>query len=422
MAKRVAVVGGGAAGIFASLAARRAGAEVVVFERNPRIGIKIRISGGGKCNVTHAGTPREIESGFIQREARFLRHALHTLTPSDVVAMLEAEGVKLYTRPNGRVFPESGRSEEVLSAFESMMDRAGVAIVANSAVAGLHVEDGSVRGIVLEGGSVELFDAVIVTTGGVSYPTVGTTGDGIRWGEETGHTIERLRAALAPIYLPATPKEWQGVALRDVEVRIERDGGGGLLPKNEPYPASWRDDLLLTHRGVSGPTALETSRAAARALELGNAPVLVVDMKPDAEEGEIEAVLVEQAAESGRTEVQNALAVWMPRAVIPAVLASANVPNGRQLAELTKLERRRLADAVRGWRIGPVGSVPIERGEVSAGGIALGEVDPRTMASRRIPGLFFAGEVLDVAGSVGGYNLQAAFSTGWVAGSVAGRE
>lgn len=421
MAKRVAVVGGGAAGILASLALRREGAEAVVFERNPRIGIKIRISGGGKCNVTHAGTPREIEEGFIPREARFLRHALHTLTPATVVSMLEAEGVALYTRPNGRIFPESGRSEEVLAAFESMMDRARVSTVTEATIAGLHVENGSVCGVVLEGGAVERFDAVIVTTGGVSYPTVGTTGDGIRWGQETGHAVERTRAALAPIYLSNTPKEWQGVALRDVVVRIERENGERLLPRNEPYPASWRDDLLLTHRGVSGPTALETSRAAARALELGNAPTLVVDMKPDAADGEIEQALVEGAAESGRTEIQNALLAWMPRAIVPALLVAAEVPHGRQLAELTRNERRKLAVAVRGWRIGPVSSVPVERGEVSAGGIALGEVDPRTMGSRRIPGLFFAGEVLDIAGCVGGYNLQAAFSTGWVAGTTAAR-
>jgi len=419
MGRRVAVVGGGAAGILAALALRRAGAEAVVFERNPRVGIKIRISGGGKCNVTHAGTPREIESGFIQREARFLRHALHTLPPTAILSMLDAEGVALYTRPNGRVFPESGQSEEVLTAFESMMDRAAVSTAAGSAVAGLHVVDARACGVVLEGGSIERFDAVIVTTGGVSYPTVGTTGDGIRWGEQTGHVIEPLRAALAPIYLPhSPPKEWQGVALRDVLLRVEGEAGPPL-PRNEPYPASWRDDLLLTHRGVSGPAALETSRAAARALELGTAPTLVVDMQPDAEEGAIERSLVEQVAGSGRTEIQNVLVAWMPRAIVPAVLASAGVPHGRQLAELTRPERRRIAETVRGWRIGAVGNVPIERGEVSAGGIALGEVDPRTMASRRVPGLFFAGEVLDIAGSVGGYNLQAAFSTGWVAGTAA---
>lgn len=412
----MAIIGGGAAGIFAALAARGAGADAVLYERNRRPGIKILISGGGKCNITHDAPPREMEEGFIPREARFLRYALHELTSAAVLDALHAEGVETFTRPNGRVFPTSGRAEDVLAAFERMMNRAGVTLRTGALVERVAVEEGEAAGIVVNGG-MEPCDAVVVATGGMSYRKVGTTGDGIRWGMELGHAIEPVRAALAPIYFPiAPPADWQGVALRDVLLFCESAGGVPKLPRQEAFPVAWRDDLLLTHRGLSGPSALEVSRAAARLAEEGGPVALVVDLLPDVSREELQAAWERRASSAGRSEVQSFVEGYLPHALVRYFLDAAGVPAGTKLSEVTREGRSSILRALKGWRMGEVGEVPIDRGEVTAGGIALGEVAPTTMESRRVRGLYFAGEALDISGRVGGYNLQAAFSTGYVAG------
>jgi predicted Rossmann fold flavoprotein len=417
----VAIVGGGAAGIFAALAAREAGATAVLYERNKRPGIKILISGGGKCNITHDASPREMAEGFIPREARFLRYALHELTSSAVLDALHAEGVETFTRPNGRVFPVSGRAEDVLAAFERMMARAGVEIRTSALVEGIVVDDGSVKGIMVDG-VMERCDAAIVATGGMSYRKVGTTGDGIRWGAALGHAIEPVRAALAPIYFPVPPPaDWQGVALRDVLLWCETEGARPKLPRAEAPPVAWRDDLLLTHRGLSGPAALEVSRVAARVAEDGSPVTLLVDLLPDMPPDELRIAWERRAASAGRSEVQSFVEGYLPRALVRYFLDAAGVPAGTKLSEVTREGRLSILGALKGWRIGEVGEVPIDRGEVTAGGISLAQISPTTMESQLVRGLHVAGEALDISGRVGGYNLQAAFSTGYVAGRAAGR-
>jgi predicted Rossmann fold flavoprotein len=416
MRARIGIVGGGAAGIFAALGARVEGADAVIYERNPRLGIKILISGGGKCNITHDGTPAELEEGFIPREARFLRYALHEVTPADVLDLLHGEGVETFTRPNGRVFPTSGRAEDVLGAFERALERAGAEIRTRARVEGIQVEDERAVGIVVDG-VVEPCDAVVVATGGTSYRKVGTTGDGIEWGRELGLEIVPVRAALAPIYFPTPPPaDWQGVALRDVLLRAVLDGAPLPFLKKDGYIAEWRGDLLLTHRGVSGPTVLEVSRIAALMAESGAAPSLVVDLLPDVSPGELLERWEERLAASGRTEVQTFVEGIAPRAVVPAILDAAGVQSGTKVSSVTRAGRTSLLATLKGWIVGLVGEIPIDRGEVTAGGIALTEVSPRTMQARRVGALYVAGEALDIAGSVGGYNLQAAFATGYVAG------
>lgn len=419
MARRIAIIGGGAAGIFAALAARENGADAVLYERNGRPGIKILISGGGKCNITHDASPQEMEKGFITREARFLRYALHELTAARVLGMLHEEGLETFTRPNGRVFPASGRAEDVLAAFERMLHRAGVQVQTKALVEGLHVEEGHVRGIIVNS-AVEHCDAAIIATGGMSYRKVGTTGDGIRWGEELGHVIEPVRPALAPVYFPVPPPpDWQGVALRDVLIRVTCDGAALELPHGENFPDAWRDDVLLTHRGLSGPAVLEVSRAAARISESCREVVMSVDLLPDVAEDELARVWAERLANSPRIDVRTLVEQLLPRALAPYLLDIAGIPAGTKLSAATRQQRIAMLGTLKNWRIGTVGEVPLDRGEVTAGGIALGEISPKTMQSRKIQGLYFAGEALDISGSVGGYNLQAAFSTGYVAGRAA---
>lgn len=411
----IAVVGGGAAGIFASLAASEAGVPVVLYERNDEIGIKIKISGGGKCNITHDADPSEMEDGFIPREARFLRYAFNELTSGEVLRRLHEQGVETYTRPNGRVFPVSGRSKDVLAAFERMLHRAGVSVRTGTLVEQVAVADGAVSGIVL-GGTLRKHSQVILTTGGESYRKVGTTGDGIRWGKSVGHRVVPVRSALAPIYFPTPPPgEWQGVALRDVVLRVEF-GRNKNYPARDGYPTEWRDDLLLTHRGISGPTTLEVSRAAALAREYGETVSLVVDLLPDNSEEELLSLWRERVESVPKSEVQSFVLGVLPARLVPFFLKSVNVEAGLKIANVSKDQRNRLINTLKGWEIGRVGQVPMDRGEVTAGGIALDQVSRTTMESKVVSGLYFAGEALDVSGCVGGYNLQAAFSTGYVAG------
>lgn len=414
----IAVVGGGAAGIFASLAAAEAGARVVLYERNDAVGIKIRISGGGKCNITHDADPAEMEEGFIRREARFLRYAFNELTSADVLAKLHDQGVETYTRPNGRVFPVSGKSKDVLAAFERMLRASGVEVRTRSLVERVETANGRAAAVVVNGRRYE-HAAIIVTTGGESYRKVGTTGDGIRWAEQLGHRIVPVRPALAPMHFSVPPPAgWQGVALRDVILRAEFDAGN-VYPSREGYPTEWRDDLLLTHNGVSGPTVLEVSRSAAIARELGATVHLVVDILPDMKEEELLHLWQKRVGSIPKSEVQSFVAGYLPSRLVPYFLKSAGVDAGMKVSNVSREQRNTLLRTFKAWELGRLGHVPIDRGEVTAGGVALDQVSSTTMESKVVPGLYFAGEALDVSGRVGGYNLQAAFSTGYVAGRAA---
>ncbi|HVZ39593.1 MAG TPA: aminoacetone oxidase family FAD-binding enzyme [Candidatus Kapabacteria bacterium] len=417
MMRHVAIVGGGAAGIYAALGAREAGACATILERNRRLGIKILISGGGKCNITHDAEPGVLEHGFVLREGRFLRYAFHELPPSRVLRELHAEGLQTVTRPNGRVFPLSGRADDVLSAFERMLAQAGAEVETGLPVQEIVLHGDRVRGVRVND-VVREYDAVVIATGGMSYRKVGTTGDGIRFADAMGLAVVPVSAALAPIYFPAPPPAgWQGVALRDVVFWIERsDGTRPRFERSSAYPSEWRGDLLLTHRGVSGPVALEVSRAAA-VLEDGRESVqLLVDLIPDTGAEELRKEWDGRIAASGRSEVQTFVGEYAPNALVPSLLESCGVRPGTKMTTATRDERAAVLGVLKRWRVGTVGEVPVDRGEVTAGGVALDAVKPTTMAARGVHGLYIAGEALDVAGCVGGYNLQAAFSTGYVAG------
>lgn len=417
--RRIAVVGGGAAGMLAALAVRAAGQHATLFERNKRLGIKILISGGGKCNITHNALPRPMEQGFIPPEARFLRYAFHTLTADSLLAMLHAEGVETFTRPNGRVFPVSGSADDVLSAFERMLRRADVEVRTNAHVQSVLVEDGVAVGVQLAGKAMP-FDAVIVATGGISYRKVGTTGDGISWGEALGIPVVPLRPALAPIYFsPPPPAHWQGVALRDVRLSFTPTLQSLGIPNAKHFNQTWRDDLLLTHRGASGPAVLEISRAVALAQEAGATPTLIADVAPEQTHQDLLDTFLDRLQASPTSEIQTLVAGFVPQAVVESVMEQAGIESGRKLGAVRRQEREKLIATLKQWRVGTVGEVPIDRGEVTAGGIALRGVGPTTMRSQSVRNLYFAGEALDVAGRVGGYNLQAAFSTGWAAGQAA---
>ena len=414
----VLVIGGGAAGMIAAWRAASLGASTRLLEKNGRLGLKIHISGGGKCNITHGGEMEPLRRAFQPNEARFLHACFRRFTNEDALELMRARGVTVHTRPDGRVFPDSGRAEDVVDALAWHMTDTGVRLHTRVAVTGIGVDDGTVTGA-WAGGQFFPSHTVILGVGGSSYPKTGTTGDGFTWARDLGHTIVRLRAALAPIYLadgeagkPGRRADWSGVALRDCILRARSATGKEV--------ARWRDDLLFTHQGLSGPTALGISRTVALAQEAG--PVtLDADLLPDTSVEAVIARIAESHGVAGRRAVRTLLGEWLPERLVPEALLRADIDSATALNQLPRKNRNRLAEELKRWSLGPVRVVPLERGEVTAGGVALEEVDPQTMNSRKVRGLYLAGEILDLAGPVGGYNLQAAFSTGYVAGESATR-
>ncbi len=408
----VIVVGAGGAGFIATWRVAAHGIPTVLLEKNRKAGIKILISGGGKCNVTHEATPEDFLKVFSRREARFLKYAVHRFSSSDLLELLHTRDVRTLTRPNGRVFPASENARDIVRVLDECVRLAHGEIRLHTPVTQLHVEGGRIAGVIA-GGTVLTSSQVIIATGGVSYPKTGTTGDGFRWAAELGHTIVPLGPALAPIGIdPPLPAEWRGIALRHGRLAIFQ---------NDRELAAWDDDLLISHEGVSGPAALELSRSAALAAMHGPCH-LRFDFFPHKEFDLLDQDLLAHIDRNRGRTIGTLLEGWLPNRMVDSLLSSIGVEAAERGYNLSRDARRGIVHLLKGWKIGKVDRIDIERGEVTAGGLALDEVDPRTMRSKKVRGLYLCGEVLDVAGPVGGYNLQAAFSTGYVAGESAAEE
>jgi predicted Rossmann fold flavoprotein len=402
--------------MIAAWRAATRGVPTLLLEKKNRLGTKILISGGGKCNLTHAGTMEEIRAKFRPDEGRFLRSAFYRFTNEDYLDLLRSRGMEVYTRPDGRIFPvPPADAKDVVALMEAHVREAGVRVWLDAAVAHIRTQDGAVTGVELADGRAIETHHLIIAVGGSSYPATGTTGDGWRWLEALGHTIVPLRAALAPLYLdPTPPAEWSGVALRDCLLRARRQNPDGT-PGRELM--RWRGDLLWTHKGVSGPTALGVSREVAEIIP--ESSMVEADVVPDAPHDALTARLVDHCRQHPRRAVSDFVEPLLPNRLVAPLFAAATVDPATKGAYLGQKERNRLIAALKGWPLGVVRHVPLEKGEVVAGGVALDEVDPQTMRSRKVRGLYLCGEVLDIAGPVGGYNLQAAWSTGYVAGDTA---
>ena len=412
--QRILVIGGGAAGLIAAKRAAELGADVTLLEKNDRLGMKILISGGGKCNLTHAGSMEEVRAAFRQNEARFLKPSFYRYTNDDFLAILHADGMETYVRPDGRVFPvEPANAKDVVAALSRAVRGAGVAVELGTTVTGLIVEEGQVNGVRTERGD-RFADSVIIAVGGSSYPATGTTGDGWRWVAEVGHTLVPLRAALAPIYLEPVQAEWSGIALRDVVLRARTQTGGKEYVR-------WRGDVLFTHKGISGPAALGISREIAERMPSGGAGIVEVDLAPDKSFEQLQDGIRAELGMNKRKTIGSIIDGYLPDRLTGPFVAVVGVDPQTTGAHLARKTLNVLCNTLKGWPLGDVRTVPLERGEVVAGGVSLGEVDPQTMQSRLIAGLFLSGEILDIAGPVGGYNLQAAWSTGYVAGESAAK-
>jgi predicted Rossmann fold flavoprotein len=404
----VVVIGAGAAGIIAAWRAASLGARTLLLEKTNRIGTKILISGGGKCNITHNGDIADVLRAFRKHEANFIRAACYRFTNRQIVKMLTERGLRVYTRDDGRIFPVDQTAKDVVAILRRYLHDAGVEVALESPVEEIRIEGSKVLGVVSKSRLIPC-EQVVLAVGGSSYPNSGTTGDGWPWAKSAGHSIVKVRAALAPIYLERDFSERSGVALRDVVLKA-RSGTKEI--------ERWRGDLLFTHRGISGPTALGVSRVVTEHMEQGSVS-LEVDLLPDSNFEAVSDRLRSWCSANPKRHIDGFVEEIVPKALAEDLLADIGESDEVAAQSFGQKSKNKLVEALKGWKLGPVRAVPLEKGECVAGGISLEEVDPKTMKSLKVEGLYLCGEVLDIAGPVGGYNLQAAFATGFVAGESA---
>lgn len=399
------VIGAGAAGLMAAIHAGERGRRVLLVEKGRKAGVKILMSGGTRCNITHDCDNRGIVEAF-GRNGKFLHSALAAFGVRDTVAFFNAEGVATKVEETGKVFPVSDRALDVLNALLRRLGRSGAVLSLAEPARGVRpLPDGGFR--VATDRRETTAERVLVTTGGRSYPGCGTTGDGYGFAAAFGHTIVPPRPALVPVTVRA---DWvadlRGITIPDVGLRVVEDGKL-LLAR--------RGSLLFAHFGLTGPAPLDVSRAVS-----GHpAPAqlsLEMDLLPGEPEPRFDEFVRVETAAAGKKQLAGVLAEKLPRRVCDHLLVLAGLPADRRAAALSKPDRQKLVAAAKRLRVPLAGTLGFEKAEVTAGGVSLDEVDSRTMQSKRVPGLYFAGEVLDLDGWIGGYNFQSAWSTGWLAG------
>lgn len=409
MKPRVIVIGAGASGMMAALTAAEHGAQVMLLEKNDRPGKKILISGKGRCNVTTDKDVNEIINSFLHN-GKFLYTALSKLSNQQVKAFFEDAGVPLKVERGDRVFPVSDQSKDIVNALRRKLDAAGVDLWLNAPVKEVLIEDGQAVGVLLPNGRKLEANHVIVATGGASYPGTGSTGDGYHFAKKAGHSIVPLRPSLIPLECAeGYIKELQGLSLKNVTFTIETKEGKKL--------AQEFGEMLFTHFGVSGPIVLTQSYKAVDYWQKQKQPLIAtIDFKPALSREKLDARLLREIEEQHKKQLKNSLHTLMPSKLIPVFLKCAAVDGDKVMHQITKEERLRMVDTLKAFRFTLTKPRPIEEAIVTAGGVNVKEVSPKTMESKLVKGLYFTGEVLDVDAMTGGFNLQAAFSTGYLAG------
>ncbi|MCF2596414.1 NAD(P)/FAD-dependent oxidoreductase [Pseudoflavonifractor phocaeensis] len=402
------VVGGGAAGMMAAITAARLGVQVCLVERNPKVGRKLYITGKGRCNVTNHCSPEEVLAA-VPRNGRFLYSAMSRTTPADVEQFFTDLGVELKVERGNRVFPKSDKSADIIDALFLELKRLRVPVL-QERVSEICVRDGAVQAVEMGEGKARTglnCKAVILATGGASYPATGSTGDGYRLAEELGHTIVEPRPSLVPLESPdAFCGEMQGLALKNVVLTV-RNRKGKILYREQ-------GELLFTHFGLSGPLVLSAS-AHMRNYDKEQY-TCSIDLKPALDEQTLDARLVRELGENANKDMANLMGALVPRLMIPVLLARAEIPGEKKAHDVTKGERRRLLELLKAFTVAVSGPRPISEAIITSGGVKVSEVDPKTMASKKVEGLYFAGELLDVDAYTGGFNLQIAWATGRAAG------
>ena len=402
--KQVIVVGGGASGLMAAYAAGNRGNSVHLIEKNEKLGKKIYITGKGRCNLTNDVYPDEFLQNVV-RGGKFLTGAIYSFPPQSMMRLMEECGLSLKVERGNRVFPTSDHASDVTKTLERACRSVGVNISLNEMVRSVRTENGAVRAVVTDRGEYPC-DAVIVCTGGISYPSTGSTGDGYRFAKEAGHKIVQPVPSLCGINLRGDWREVQGISLKNVVLSAKR--GGKVI-------FSQLGEVLFTHFGISGPLVLSLSAQINR-LPLAEIS-LELDFKPALDEGKLDARLVRDLTERKNEQMKNVACGLLPAKLARIVLSQAGISLSKQANAVTKEERSRLLNALKAFPLTPVSLRDFSEAVVTSGGVDTSQINPKTMESKFIKGLYFSGEVLDADAYTGGFNLQIAFSTGYAAGN-----
>ena len=410
---RVVVIGGGAAGMMAAIIAARGGSQVVVLEKNEKLGKKLFITGKGRCNVTNACDMEEL-FGSVCTNEKFLYSAFYGFTNEQTMEFFEDLGLKLKTERGSRVFPASDKSSDVISALQREMKRLGVEICYECTAKKLLTEEGCVTGVIAqENGKEKTYsaDKVIVATGGLSYPSTGSTGDGFKLAEALGHQISKCSPALVPMEIKENfYKELQGLSLKNVALKIQC----GKKTVYEDF-----GEMLFTHFGVSGPLVLTGSSYLAPYLLKQQTAVLHLDLKPALTEEQLDERILRDFNKFVNKQYKNSLDELLPRKLIPVIISLSGIDSEKKVNLITREERKQLISAIKDMTMEVTGFREYKEAIITHGGIKVKEVNPSTMESKLVKGLYFAGEVLDLDAVTGGFNLQIAWSTGYVAGMAA---
>ena len=404
----VFVVGGGAAGMMAAITAAENGAQVTLLERNDRLGKKLYITGKGRCNVTNDCAPEDFFPN-VPRNPRFLYSAIYAFPPREVMAWFEARGCALKTERGNRVFPQSDKSASVIDALRAELRRLGVRVLQERAL-DIVTQDGAVCGIETDGGFHKT-ERVILATGGCSYPQTGSTGDGYRMLEKLGHTIVPPVGSLVPLVEKGYDcKQMQGLALKNVALRLVNQKGKTVF---EEF-----GELLFTHFGLSGPVVLSASAH----MNEKDAYTVLLDLKPALDEQKLDLRLLRDFEKFQNRDFENALVELLPKSMIPVIVRRSGIPAEEKVHSITREQRRALLELMKRFPVEIACKAPVEEAIVTSGGVKVSEIEPGTMQTKRVRGLYAAGELLDVDAYTGGFNLQIAWATGRAAGLAAACE
>lgn len=410
----IIVVGGGAAGLLAGIAATELGAQVMILEKMRTPGRKMLITGKGRCNITNNCEIAEIIRN-LPGNGRFLNSALHRFSNDDMINLLESHGLQTKVERGGRVFPVTDKAKDVVDTLLNIYREKGGKLLVDQTVSKILIEDGAVAGVVTNDGNKYTADAVIITTGGASYPGTGSDGNGFTLAKACGHTIITLKPSLVPLESDSEYiKSLQGLSLRNVKASISC---------GEKVLASEFGEMLFTHFGFSGPIILSLSKAVAEAFATGNKDLdLIIDLKPALDVQKLDLRIQRDFANYLRKQLVNGMKDLLPGRLIPVVLDAAFLNPDKPINQISKEERSRLVYNLKNLSFPITGTRPLAEAIVTAGGVSTKEINPKTFESKIVKKLYFAGEVIDVDGYTGGYNLQAAFSSGYAAGYAAAQD
>lgn len=401
------VIGAGPAGMMTAIRAAQRGRKILLIERNDSPGRKLLISGKGRCNLTNSGDLKAFLAEFSESRD-FLRNSFAQFFNADLMAFFEDAGLKLKTERGGRVFPQSDSSADVLNTLKSKLNNKNVKILYGERVTEILTADKRITGIRTYSGKEFMSPHIAITTGGLSYPQTGSTGDGYKLTESLGHRIVTLKPALSAVRIKEQfIRDWQGIALKNVRLTLMSD--------NKPMAEQF-GEMLFTHFGISGPIVLDLSAAIYDALELKNKVQVAINFKPALDNKILDARLLREFKANSAKGIKNIFKNLMPQGLITRFLEYCRVDGNKDANQITAVERQRLIDGLFGLKLTVDSVMPISEAIVTRGGVATKDINPKTMESRIVKGLFFAGEVIDIDARTGGYNMQAAFSTGWVCG------